>query len=168
MITCPSCRHQEYDGELFCSECGARLWEGSATLPPTVTFNSRQLADLPKGNAPAVNTNTLRTGQIALTITGITHPLVLEGQMEYYLGREGQEQQPIDVNLSNYGGREKGVSRRHASLRVDRRQLLLMDLGSSNGTQLNGSPLVANEPVRLENGDEIRLGKLAMQVHFNL
>ncbi len=43
-----------------------------------------------------------------------------------------------------------------------------MDLGSSNGTQLNGSPLVAHEPVRLENGDEIRLGKLAFKVHFNL
>ncbi len=27
---------------------------------------------------------------------------------------------------------------------------------------------VAHEPVRLENGDEIRLGKLAFKVHFNL
>ncbi len=43
-----------------------------------------------------------------------------------------------------------------------------MDLGSSNGTQLNGSPLVANEPVRLESGDEIRLGKLSIRVYFNL
>jgi pSer/pThr/pTyr-binding forkhead associated (FHA) protein len=168
MITCPSCRHQEFDGELFCSECGARLWEGGAELPPTVTFNSKQLADIPKGTATITSINNLKAGQIALTISGVTQPVILEGRNEYSLGREAQEPQTVDVNLTAYGGREKGVSRRHATLRVDRRQLLLMDLGSSNGTQLNGSPLVANEPVRLESGDEIRLGKLAVRVYFNL
>jgi len=94
-------------------------------------------------------------------------PIILEGHSEYLLGREGHEQLVPDVNLNLYGGREQGVSRIHASLRVDRRQLLLMDLGSTNGTRLNGTPLTAHEPVRLENGDEIRLGKLTMKITFN-
>ncbi len=25
MIVCPNCKHQELDGSLFCSECGAQL-----------------------------------------------------------------------------------------------------------------------------------------------
>ena len=171
MITCPSCHHQELDGEFFCSECGARLWNPGMATPPTVTFDSGQLRESTRaavGGIPTGDLQSLQTGQIALSFEGAPQPIVLEGRREYFLGREAQEQQAPDVNLGLYGGREKGVSRRHASLRVDRRQLLLMDLGSSNGTQLNGSPLVAHEPVRLENGDEIRLGKLAFKVHFNL
>jgi hypothetical protein len=171
MITCPSCHHQELDGEFFCSECGARLWNPGMATPPTVTFDSGQLREPLRpqiASLPTSDLHDLQTGQIALIVEGATQPIILEGRREYFLGREAQEQQAPDVNLSQYGGREKGVSRRHASLRVDRRQLLLMDLGSSNGTQLNGSPLVAHEPVRLENGDEIRLGKLAFKVHFNL
>jgi pSer/pThr/pTyr-binding forkhead associated (FHA) protein len=171
MITCPSCHHQEVEGELFCSECGARLWTPGMVTPPTVTFDSGQLREPIRSQVGPVHTaeiHNLAQGQIALFIEGASQPIVLEGRREYFLGREAQEQQSPDVNFGSYGGREKGVSRRHASLRVDRRQLLLMDLGSSNGTQLNGSPLVAHEPVRLENGDEIRLGKLAFKVHFNL
>lgn len=171
MITCPSCHHQELDGEFFCSECGARLWNPGMHTPPTVTFDSGQLRDPTRPQVSSIPTGdlpNLEAGQIFLTVEGDPQPIVLQGQREYFLGREAQEQQAPDVNLGQYGGREKGVSRRHASLRVDRRQLLLMDLGSSNGTQLNGSPLVAHEPVRLENGDEIRLGKLAFKVHFNL
>ena len=139
--------------------------------PPTVTFDSGQLREplrTPVAPVPTADLHDLQQGQIALFIEGSPQPILLEGQREYFLGREAQEQQNPDVNFGQHGGREKGVSRRHASLRVDRRQLLLMDLGSSNGTQLNGSPLVAHEPVRLENGDEIRLGKLAFKVHFHL
>ena len=84
------------------------------------------------------------------------------------MGREGPDEQSPDVDLSAYTARDKGVSRIHASLRLDRRQVLLMDLGSTNGTRLNGTPLAAHEPVRLENGDEIILGKLAFKIYFNL
>jgi pSer/pThr/pTyr-binding forkhead associated (FHA) protein len=171
MITCPSCQHQEYDGEVFCSECGARLWDARSEPPSTIAFDSGQLTDLPRpptGTTGQFIAANLQVGQIALALTGARQPIILEGRKEYCLGREAADQQAPDVNLAPYGAREKGVSRRHASLRVDRRQLLLMDLGSSNGTQLNGTALVAHEPVRLESGDEIRLGKLAIKVHFSL
>jgi predicted component of type VI protein secretion system len=46
--------------------------------------------------------------------------------------------------------------------------LLLTDLGSSNGTWLNGAQLAANEPIRLQSGDEVRLGKLPLRIYFNL
>ena len=48
------------------------------------------------------------------------------------------------------------VSRRHASLTWDGRQLIIQDLGSANGTFVNGVRLTA--PQVLQNGDAIGLG----------
>jgi len=170
MITCPTCRHQEYDGELFCSECGARIWSTTDEPPPTATFDSAQLREVaPMPTTGAAPVASLQPGQISLAISSTPKPILLEGNQEYLLGREGPDDQSSpDVDLSSYHARDKGVSRIHASLRLDRRQLLLMDLGSTNGTRLNGTPLAAHEPVRLENGDEILLGKLAFKIYFNL
>lgn len=170
MIACPTCQNKEMEGELFCGSCGARLWGlHRAEVRPTITFDTRKLRDisdvvLPRAEAPALN---LRAGQLALGFAGAAQLLVLEGRAEYTLGRESETDAP-DVTLNAYGARDKGVSRKHASLRVDRRQVLLTDLGSANGTWLNGSMLSAHEPVRLENGDEVRLGKLLFKIHFNL
>ncbi len=49
-----------------------------------------------------------------------------------------------------------GVSRRHARIVVDKAGARIEDLGSKNGTFVNGSRL--SRPHRLTDGDEIRLG----------
>lgn len=170
MIACPTCQNKELEGELFCSACGARLWGmHRAEARPTITFDTRRLRDITDVVLPRVEATTmaLRAGQLALGFVCAAQPLVLEGRAEYTLGRESEADAP-DVPLNAYGARDKGVSRKHASLRVDRRQVLLTDLGSANGTWLNGSLIGAHEPVRLENGDEVRLGKLLFKIHFNL
>ena len=163
MITCPSCRNREYEGELFCSNCGARLWANPGEMP-TISLDVSRLPSEPLTAEQAAPT--LKSGQISVFVAG--KAMVLEGRQEYVLGREGLENEKPDVNLGPYGARERGVSRKHVRLRVDRRQLLLTDLGSSNGTWLNGSQLSANEPIRLQSGDEVRLGKLQLKIYFNL
>lgn len=51
------------------------------------------------------------------------------------------------------------VSRRHAELTQDAEgRAWLTDLGSSNGTYIDGKRLVPNQPVRLEQGGRIQLG----------
>lgn len=54
------------------------------------------------------------------------------------------------------------VSRRHAGLSLRDQQLWLEDLGSSNGTQVNGQPVTA--PVQLQVGDVISLQDLQFEV----
>jgi pSer/pThr/pTyr-binding forkhead associated (FHA) protein len=101
-----------------------------------------------------------------LSVNGAAQPVILEGRSEYILGREGHEQVVPDLNLNPYGAREKGVSRVHAALRHDHSQVLLIDLGSTNGTRLNGRPVAAHQAVKVSNGDEIRLGKLLLKITF--
>jgi len=57
-----------------------------------------------------------------------------------------------------------GVSRRHAMLRPTDGKLYLVDLGSTNGTWLNGTQLGANVPYSLSTGDYLKFGRL----EFNL
>ena len=58
---------------------------------------------------------------------------------------------------------EPGVSRQHAAIRGDRDGYWLMDLGSRNGTFINGTQIGA-EPIRLNNWDRVELG--GMQTHW--
>jgi diguanylate cyclase (GGDEF)-like protein len=55
--------------------------------------------------------------------------------------------------------RELSVSRRHAVLAVDPHGVVrLTDLGSTNGTFINERRIAAQVPVRIKDGDRIRLG----------
>lgn len=167
MITCPVCQQHEPEGEVFCSECGARLLTLWAEITSTESFIDtalvRETARI-RTSAPLK----LESGQISLSFVGQSQPVILTGRSEYILGREGHDVTVPDVNLNLYGGQDKGVSRAHAALRTDRTQVLLVDLGSTNGTRLNGVRLAANQPVRVSNGDEIRLGRLALKIHYLL
>ncbi|MBI4510378.1 MAG: FHA domain-containing protein [Deltaproteobacteria bacterium] len=54
------------------------------------------------------------------------------------------------------------VSRHHVRLRCVKGRVLVQDLGSGNGTLLNGSEVTGETPVR--NGDILELGKTRVQV----
>ena len=57
------------------------------------------------------------------------------------------------------------VSRHHARLEVDRRRASLEDLGSHNGTFLNGERISGARLLR--QGDEIRIGPCRLFLHIN-
>lgn len=69
------------------------------------------------------------------------------------IGREG------DVLLA-----DSRVSRRHAQISSADGTMYLEDLGSTNGTKLNGDKLVAGEKRSIKGGDKISFGGLEMQV----
>jgi DNA-binding winged helix-turn-helix (wHTH) protein len=57
----------------------------------------------------------------------------------------------------------KRVSREHAEVRRDGRQVLLEDLGSANGTYLNDERVLA--PAELQDGDKIAVGDVVFTYH---
>jgi pSer/pThr/pTyr-binding forkhead associated (FHA) protein len=91
----------------------------------------------------------------------------LGGKAQYILGRSDPDKDFLpDVDLAKWQGMELGVSRRHGQLHFDRDQLYYTDLKSSNGSRINGAGLYAEIPIRLEDGDEICLGKMAFRVYY--
>jgi hypothetical protein len=80
---------------------------------------------------------------VALTIDGRTHPVT---SRVVVIGRSRE----CDVQLA-----DTNVSRRHAELRQDGATYWLVDLGSTNGTDLNGRRI---EREKLSDGDTITIG----------
>lgn len=69
-----------------------------------------------------------------------------------------------DVDLTPFQAERKGVSRQHMALvRVDN-TLKVEDLGSTNGTFLNGIQLYPRQPRLVRTGDIICLGQLILTV----
>ena len=72
-----------------------------------------------------------------------------------------------DVDLSEHGGAEKGVSRRHAKIIRREGGVFIEDLGSFNGTFLNRKKLTPYRLEALKSGDELCLGTLVLRVRFS-
>ena len=56
--------------------------------------------------------------------------------------------------------KDRGASRRHAQIRTEAGVSTLTDLGSTNGTKLNGQVVQSR---RLEDGDRIVIGSTALE-----
>lgn len=71
-----------------------------------------------------------------------------------------------DLDLSHEGPEAIWVSRRHARIFYHDGHFYIEDLGSTNGTYLNNKRLVSGLPYALQDGDELRLGRLIAYVHI--
>ncbi len=105
---------------------------------------------------------------IRLQIEGSPEPILFKPKPETIFGRRDPATGAMpDIDLTPFAGYRMGVSRRHAAIRFgDEQTLDLWDLGSSNGTFLNGQRLSAHRPYRIHDGDEIRLGQMALHIFF--
>ncbi len=92
---------------------------------------------------------------------------MLRPKSSLMIGRKDETTNTIpDIDLAPYGAIERGVSRQHSRLDVTEGTVMLTDIGSSNGTYLNGQRLLPNQPRILRDGDEIRFGKLVTHISF--
>lgn len=105
--------------------------------------------------------------EIKLEIQGVPKPIHIPVEDEIVLGRSDTVTGFMpDVDLTPYGAYRLGLSRRHVILKCKENQLFLIDLGSRNGSYLNGSRLAPHDIRNLHNGDEIQLGKLIIKLQF--
>lgn len=169
MIICPNCEAENRPGELFCTNCSFSL--SDAVMTSNATIPTRRVQSSPD-EASAKGTwgsASFRNGsEILIHIRGVSDPVTIQPSKRVIFGRTDQSsdtKQP-DVDFSAFGALEKGVSRHHAALDVGTDTLMLTDIGSSNGTYLNGQRLTPNQPRVLRDGDEVRLGKLVTHIYF--
>jgi len=69
-----------------------------------------------------------------------------------------------DLDLSPDGGLEGGVSRHHCKIHQRGSAYLVEDVGSANGTFLDGQRLTPYLPHVLKDGDELQLGRIKLKV----
>jgi FHA domain len=160
MITCPNCKHQEVDGAVFCSDCGTQLVKTESVTTQKIDMSTSNLAtgpieEIPDYSNAWISLHMLDSGQI----------LPVAERNEFTIGRIS-DNQPImpDIDLTAFKAYDNGISRLHAVIRRNSGNVIIMDLGSSNGTYVNGIRLMPNVEQSLHHGDVVALGKLKMQI----
>lgn len=162
MIICPNCKSEQIDGAIFCSECGAQLVQSDSAQTQKFETDSAELRsavmyvdEVSKEGSTWITLHLLETGDI----------LPISERNEFTMGRLS-ENQPIepDIDLTPFKAFDNGVSRLHAVIRKSEGNVVLVDLGSSNGTYVNGLRIMPNIEQPLRHGDIVALGKLKMQI----
>ncbi len=160
-----NCKHKKLDVAMICAEFGAQLLGKDALTTQNISTEQFS-ASLPKKNIQDVYQpfdGNDAWGSIHLLDTGQVLPLT--SRNEFTLGRisDGQPIMP-DIDLSPYQAYAGGVSRLHAIIKREGDRILFMDLGSANGSYINGKRLQPNAEQYINHGDIVALGKLKMQV----
>ena len=158
---CYNCGQPYRPGELICPNCNARFTKG-------VDTRQIDLKDVPVAPVPPRGDAFVTSPKpIVLHIEGQRISLPADFD-DLIIGRASavpSDPQP-DIDLGPFDAEVQGVSRRH--IRLTRKNYLtyIIDLGSSNGTWLNGKRMSGPAERLLRNGDELRLGKLTISVRF--
>ena len=164
MTLCPWCGKNNADPNAkICAYCGKLLVNTSATR---ALDNTDFEEGVPRWGTARFNSRM----NLILMVRGSSDELVFDAQKitELVIGRLDPETgETPAIDLERFQAMEQGVSRRHAAIvRKEGGSLQIVDKGSPNGTFLNGQRLVAHQPRILRDGDELRLGKLVLSVHF--
>lgn len=167
MIKCSECGSSEMEGTLFCSECGNALLKsrdsGTAQLPFSDSLADPVPPSLLGQDFGAVS----EARKVMFVIPSSGRRLILDLDEEIRVGRKDESRQLMpELDLTKDRGSDFGVSRLHASIQASNRGVVLIDLGSTNGTLLNNYRLPPDLPYPLHNGDEIRFGRLLVHVFF--
>lgn len=162
MIICPTCQHQEVVGALFCSECGAQLHNMGNLATHNIQTN--EIRNRYLDEHPPIRISKSNFGSATLQILDGGQVLPLAERDELTMGRvsDGQTIMP-DIDLTAHSAYEYGVSRLHAVLKRQNDKMTIMDLGSANGTYVDGNRLKPDYESPLSNGSIISLGKLRIQ-----
>jgi hypothetical protein len=160
-LTCPVCGLVNRPGELACSRCGTILAPGGTTRKLGATDEPPKQTAWPTGDVIVTEQE-----PIILDIDGQEIAVPVAEMITVGRASEVADDSHPDVDLSQFGAGDKGVSRKHIKIKRKNILVYVADLGSTNGTLLNGRRLIPNAERLLRNGDELQLGRLKVKVKF--
>lgn len=141
MINCPHCGDPQLPNTLFCDACAEPVEFEELDYRISGTTMMPLLCEL----------------------VGRGQELAVPVQPEIVIGRRGPgTSPPPELDLSPLTRPEDGVSRRHARLSRRGSRLYLEDLGSTNGSFVNGHAVPQGRRLPLRAGDRVRLGLLEL------
>jgi pSer/pThr/pTyr-binding forkhead associated (FHA) protein len=134
---------ENIEGALFCEECGTKL------------------ETMSEGKDTANEMDSEGTSLVLASSDGSM--LEIPARDEVVVGREDPISDVFpDLDLTNLGGMDKGVSRKHAVIHRSGSDYTVEDMGSTNGTYINKRKIQPHAPQAIKPGDELRFGKLAL------
>jgi pSer/pThr/pTyr-binding forkhead associated (FHA) protein len=166
MVTCPHCHAKYPENTLFCEECGAYLLGGDQKETDPLAVGEVIWMEREETREAAEADITSPLG-LKLAIPDSGRDVEVSLTKEVNIGRLDPASACFpDIDLASEGGLESGISRRHAKITRQGREVFIEDLGSLNGTFLNREKLAPYLPHVLKSGDELQLGKLVLRVSF--
>lgn len=162
MIVCPKCGFTNKKGVLFCEDCGQNISNESLG-----SISTRKIESLDDDPTLVKGSQVTEETIVSIVVTNAPSPIEVKLSDTMIIGRSDPLTPTTpEIDLAPYGALELGVSRRHAKIEFNSSQLALIDIGSSNGTFVNGVHLPENMPRILAEGDELRFGKLVARIYF--
>jgi predicted amidophosphoribosyltransferase len=180
---CHNCGAQLEPGSNFCDMCGApahAVAPPPASSPPPQPVPAPATAPSSAGAHPPPPAQYAPTavspppayppeggiqGRFVVQGTGATIPFP-PGRTEVVIGREDPVSSVFpEIDLTDHGGDEGGVSRQHARIFVQSGQIFIEDLNSTNYTHVNQQKLTPGQPHPLRDGDEVRFGRVKMNYY---
>lgn len=158
---CKNCGRKNDAGALYCLACGHILPAGMERVATHALEDEQSLK-------PQIRWGTAYFGDHSVLRIHVRHSgEIVETRFKEacVLGREIEESHP-DLDLTPYGAVKLGVSRQHVRLTQKIATIMVEDLGSRNGTFLNGERLIPKQPRVLRNEDELRLGHMVLRISF--
>lgn len=166
---CPVCKRENEPKAVVCAHCGARLEDPSMDSGhQTKTTDMQALTpemikewSFKEAVVPEVPEN-----GIAIYVEGEAKPAYIDSRREFVVGRKAGTTTELLMDLAPFRGYSLGLSRQHVVVRRVRDGYEVMDLGSVNGTWLNGERLVPHKPYPLYSGSHLRLGHMQIFVLY--
>ncbi len=168
MQVCANCTSKQFDGTIFCAECGANLLTANRRETTLSLGQQGASGTVPEAASPQPSAIAQEGPRVTLVVINSGRRISLNISDDLLIGRKDNARGIFpDVDLGLDGGYDSGVSRRHAILAWKDNRYFLEDLGSANGTFINGQQLAPSQPTRLASGDEIRCGTLLLRIEFD-
>jgi len=169
MISCPFCQAIHVINTIFCDECGQYLleedqletdpldldetgWVGEAADSSTAMLSRRRDSDLLA---------------LRLNIGAKSRTVEIPLDKMIHIGRLDPAINVLpELDLTDDDVLEKCISRRHARIIKQGSLVAVEDLGSANGTFVNGKKLAPYLPEMINDGDILQFGKLLIDVRI--
>ncbi len=159
-IRCPRCGRLNHVKDTTCGYCGQSQDSKGRTRILSVP-DMPQSPDLPSTNESLLpgDTITFEMGERYLTVK-------LQESIIFGRSTNDPDDPRPDIDLTPLRAQEQGVSRRHLRIKHKDGHLYAIDLGSSNGTWLNGHRMMSYTEYPVHSSDELRLGLFKVRVKF--
>ena len=163
-VECPACGQYVASSEPECLHCGYQFSLNGQSPQTATRILNREPLRLPVARPHADDFGAERNVMLQFLPSGTCHTLALPKRL--ILGRHRVDETADFLDLSEFNADEHGVSRQHCTLERQDNRLVVTDLGSSNGTYLNGHRLTPRQGYILTHGDRLILGSLHLTVTF--